>query len=93
MEHYYLSAWEIKDATDAYVKDQDEIKLDEVYNKISSQVILGKYELTIYEQLSKANKDFLKIKGFEIHESPAQCCYSGSENRYEVFTTISWRNA
>lgn len=92
MKHNYLTAHEIKEATDEYVKDKDEIKLDNIYNKIAAQVRLGKYSLTIYEQLSKPNKDFLKSQGFEIHDFPSYCCTSNHETHNEVFTTISWRN-
>ncbi len=92
MKHNYLTAQEIKEATDEYVKDKDEIKLDDVYNKIAAQVRLGKYSLTIYEQLSKSNKDFLKSQGFEIYEGPAYCCANAHETHNEVITTISWRN-
>ena len=92
MKHNYLTAREIKEATDEYVKDIDEIKLDDIYNKIAVQVRLGEYSLIIYEQLSKSNKDFLKSRGFEIHEGPSYCCTSNYEAHVDVFTTISWRN-
>lgn len=92
MKHNYLTAREVKEATDEYVKDKDETKLNDIYNKIAAQVRLGKYSLTTYEQLSKPNKDFLKSQGFEIYEGPSYCCTSSHETHNEVFTTISWRN-
>lgn len=93
MKHNYLTAHEIKEATDVYVKEKDEIKLDDIYNQIAAQVRLGKYSLTIYEQLSKPNKNFLKSQGFEIYEGPSYCCANSYETYAEVLTTISWRNA
>ena len=92
MKHNYPTAREINEVTNIYTKENDEIKFNKIYNKIAAQVRLGKYSLTIYEQLSKSNKDFLKSQGFEIYEGPSYCCVSSYETHNEFFTTISWRN-
>ena len=92
MEHNYLTAREIKEATDEYLKNIDEIALDEIYDKIAAQVRLGSYELIINERLSEANKKFLENKGFEIYEGPSYCCAGVNNTYYITRTTISWRN-
>jgi len=81
-----------KEATDSFVKVQDREELTNIYNQIRAQIVLGKYEITIYKQLSKSNKETLKDLGFEIYEGPSYCCTSSYETHNEVFTTISWRN-
>lgn len=87
-----INARQAKEATDTFVEAQDKTKLTNIYNQIRAQIVLGKYEITIYEQLSKSNKDFLKNQGFEIYEGPSYCCTSSYETHDEVITTISWRN-
>lgn len=87
-----ISAKEACEKTETYVKVKNEEQLKEIFNKIRAQIVLGKYEITIYKQLSKSNKDFLKSQGFEIHDGPSYCCTSNYKTHNEVFTTISWRN-
>ena len=87
-----ISAMEACKKTETFVKIRDKEQLKEIFNKIRAQIVLGKYEITIYKQLSKFNKDFLKSQGFEIYEGPSYCCASSHETHNEVITTISWRN-
>ena len=94
MNDYFnpITAQQAKEATDTFVKAQDREELTNIYNQIRAQIVLGKYEITIYKQLSKSNKKTLKDLGFEIYEGPTYCCTSSHETYNEVFTTISWRN-
>lgn len=87
-----ISAIEACEKTKTYEEEKNKEQLKEIFTKIRAQIALGKYEMTIYKQLSKSNKDFLKSQGFEIHEGPSYCCTSSYETHVEVFTTISWRN-
>ena len=87
-----INARQAKEATDAFAKVQDREELTNIYKQIRAQIVSGKYEITIYKQLSKSNKKTLKDLGFEIHEGPSYCCTSNYEAHAEVFTTISWRN-
>ena len=87
-----INARQAKEATDTFVEAQDKVELTNIYNQIRAQIVLGKYEVTIYKQLSKSNKKTLKDLGFEIYEGPSYCCTSNYETHNEVFTTISWRN-
>ena len=87
-----INARQAKEATDAFAKVQDREELTNIYKQIRAQIVSGKYEITIYKQLSKSNKKTLKDLGFEIHEGPSYCCTSNYETHVEVFTTISWRN-
>ena len=87
-----INAHQAKEATDAFVKAQDKAELTNIFDQIRAQIVLGKYEITIYKQLSKFNKDFLKNQGFKIYEGPAYCCANAHETHSEVITTISWRN-
>ena len=88
-----INARQAKEATDASVKAQEREELTNIYNQIRAQIVSGKYEITIYKQLSKLNKKILKDLGFEIYEGPSYCCASNYDTHVEVFTTISWRNA
>lgn len=87
-----INAHQAKEATDTFVKVQDREELTNIYNQIRAQIVLGKYEIIIYKQLSKSNKKTLKDSGFEIYEGPSYCCTSSHETHNEVITTISWRN-
>lgn len=87
-----ISAIEACEKTKIYDEVKNEEQLKEIFNKIRKQIVSGKYEITIYKQLSKSNKKTLKDLGFEIHEGPSYCCTSNYETHAEVFTTISWRN-
>lgn len=87
-----FTAKEARESSDAYIKEQDRIELENIYNQICSQIILGKYEATIYKCISEKNKKVLKDLGFEIYEGPSYCCTSSYETHDEVITTISWRN-
>ena len=87
-----INARQAKEATDTFVKVQEREELTNIYNQIRAQIVLGKYEITIYKQLSKSNKETLKNLGFEIYEGPSYCCSTSHETHVEVFTTISWRN-
>ena len=88
-----INAHQAKEATDTFVKGQEREELTNIYNQIRAQIVLGKYEVTIYKQLSKSNKKILKDSGFEIYEGPSYCCVSNYDTHVEVITTISWRNA
>ena len=87
-----INARQAKEATNDFVEAQDKEELANIYNRIRSQIVLGKYEVTIYKQLSQSNKKILKNSGFEIYEAPSYCCTSNYEAHEEVVTTISWRN-
>ena len=87
-----INARQAKEATDTFVNAQEKFELTNIYNQIRAQIALGKYEITIYKQLSKSNKKTLKDSGFEIYEGPSYCCTSSYETDAEVITTISWRN-
>ena len=87
-----INAHQAKETTDAFVKAQDKAELTNIFNQIRAQIVLGKYEVIIYKQLSKSNKKTLKDSGFEIYEGPSYCCTSNNETHSEVITTISWRN-
>lgn len=88
-----INARQAREATDTFVKAQEREELTNIYNQIRAQIVLGKYEIIIYKQLSKSNKKILKDSGFEIYEGPSYCCTSNYEAHVEVLTTISWRNA
>ena len=87
-----INAHQAKEATDAFAKAQDKAELTNIFDQIRAQIVLGKYEITIYKQPSKFNKDFLKNQGFEIHDGPSYCCTSNYKTHNEVLTTINWRN-
>ena len=88
-----INARQAKEATDTFVEAQEKVELTNIYNQIRAQIVLGKYEITIYKQLSESNKKTLKDLGFEIYEGPKYCCTSSYETHDEVITTINWRNA
>lgn len=87
-----INARQAKEATDAFVEAQDKAELTNIFDQIRAQITLGKYEVTIYKQLSRSNKKFLEDLCFYISEGPAYCCASSHETHNEVITTISWRN-
>ena len=87
-----INAHQAKEATDTFVKAQDKAELINIYNQIRAQIVLGKYEVIIYKQLSESNKKTLKDLGFKIYEGPSYCCTSSNETNSNVVTTISWRN-
>ena len=87
-----INAHQAKEATDAFVKAQDKAELTNIFDQIRAQIVLGKYEVTIYKQLSRSNKKFLEDLYFHISEGPAYCCANAHETHNEVITTISWRN-
>lgn len=88
-----INAHQAKEATDTFVEAQEKTELANIFNQIRAQIVLGKYEITTYKQLSKFNKKTLKDLGFKIYEGPNYCCTSNYETDAEVLTTISWRNA
>lgn len=88
-----INACQAKEATDTFVEAQEKAELTNIFNQIRAQIVLGKYEITTYKQLSEPNKKTLKDLGFKIYEGPSYCCTSSYETHNEVLTTISWRNA
>lgn len=87
-----INAHQAKEATDTFVEAQEKTELANIFNQIRAQIVLGKYEITTYKQLSESNKKTLKDLGFKIYEGPSYCCTSNYETDAQVLTTISWRN-
>ena len=54
---FVITAAEAREATEEYSKMQDEIELEEIFNKIAERIRLGSYYLTL-NSISLPNRHF-----------------------------------
>lgn len=64
--NFVITAEEAKEATKDYSKLQDEIELEEIFNKIAKRIRQGFYWLSLNKKISFANKEFLEKYGYKV---------------------------
>lgn len=78
---FVITAEEAREATKDYSKLQDEIELEEIFNKIAERIRQGFYWLTLNKKISFANKEFLEKYGYKV---------DATSQYNEPLITISW---
>lgn len=79
--NFVITAEEARETTEEYSKMQDEIELEEIFNKIAERIRQGFYWVTLNKEISFANKEFLENYGYKVDVT----------SQYnELLITISW---
>lgn len=62
---FVITAEEARETTKDYSKMQDEIELEEIFNKIAERIRQGSYWLTLHS-ISLSNRHFLEKYGYKV---------------------------